>query len=317
MDIKVKKRLVWAILFSIGFTVFLVSRVDWSHFSIIADRLDMSYLIAAFGVFLFGNLIRTFRFYRLDHLDKKLTHWWNIGVLYNLATTTLPGGSGEAAMAYVLKRYSKFNILSALRILLLSRLMDLFALSALFLIAAIMLSSDTYYREAAIWLSGILFFISSVTLLRSSEQFVMRLLQKLPGNSAFIKKMFEKLSELIIITREQRKKKSFGVTLFQSVIMWGSGFIILHLLLRSFGIDFTLIQSGYCYGVYAVFQSMPVQGIAGIGTQAAWWTLALNATGYDAPDAIALGFILYGIYYGFIAVMGLCSMIFWLKGRQK
>ena len=102
-------------------------------------------------------------------MDNKLAHWWYISAFYNFFTATLPGGAGEAATGYVLKRFLKFNILSALRILLLSRLMDIFALSALFFVSAIMMSSDTPYREAAIWLSGTLFVISSVTLLRKKS----------------------------------------------------------------------------------------------------------------------------------------------------
>jgi uncharacterized protein (TIRG00374 family) len=317
MDIKIKKRLLYAILFSIGFTVLLLLRVDWNHFSLIAGRLDIRELIAAYGVFLLGNLVRTFRFYKLDHMNKKLTHWWYISAFYNFITATLPGGSGEAATAYVLKRFSKFNILGALRILLLSRLLDMFALSALFFITSIMMRSGTSYREAAIWLSGVLFLISSVTLLRSSEQLVIRILQKLPGHSTLMKRVSEKLSELIKISEEQRSNNSLGITLFQSVLMWIGAIVLLHLVLRSFGIDFTLIQSAYCFGVYAIFQIIPIQGIAGIGTQAAWFALALNAAGYQTADAIALGFVLHGTFYLFIASMGIFSALFWLKGSKK
>jgi uncharacterized protein (TIRG00374 family) len=316
MDIKVKKRLLWAILFSIGFTVFLLLRIDWNHFSVIAGRLDIKYLIAAYCMFLFGNLIRTFRFIQLDHTDKKLSHWWNINAFYNFITSTLPGGTGEAATAYVLKRFSKFNILGALRILLLSRLMDMFALSALFFIAAIMMHSDTSYREAAIWLSGTLFLISSITLLRSCEQFVMRLLQKLSGHSTLIKRVCEKLSELLIISEEQRSNNSYTIVLFQSVMMMIAGITSIHLALRAFGVDFTFIQSLYCYGIYAVFQIIPVQGIAGLGTQAAWWALALNAAGYKSSDVIAMGFVLYGIFYFIVTVIGLFSMSFCLNKKR-
>lgn len=316
MDIKTKKKLLWAILISFGFTGFLLLQVEWKHFSMITGRLDIKVLSAAYCVFLLGNLVRTFRFYKLDHMDNKLTHWWHINAFYNFITTTLPGGSGEAATGYVLKRFSKFNILGALRILLLSRLMDLFALSALFFCTAIMMHSDTPYREAAIWISGTLFLISSVTLLRSSEQFVMRLLQKLPGHNTLIQKVCEKLSELLKISEEQSGNNSYTIVLFQSLLMMIAGIIAIHLALRAFGVDFTLIQSFYCYGIYTVFQIIPVQGIAGLGTQAAWWALALNAAGYKTPDAIAMGFVLYGIFYFIVSVIGLFSLLFWLKERK-
>lgn len=317
MDFKVKKKLLLAILFSLGFTVFLFLQVEWNHFYLIADRLDITKLSVAYCVFLLGNLIRTFRFNKLDHMNNRLAHWWYISAFYNFITATLPGGSGEAATAYVLKRFSRFNILGALRILLLSRLLDVFALSVLFFITTILMQRDAPYREAAIWISGILFLISSFTLLPSSELFFMRLLQKLPGRSALIKRVSEKLSDLINISNEQRSSHSLGITLFHSVLMWIGAIVLMHLVLRSFGIDFTFIQSAYCFGVYAIFQIVPVQGIAGLGTQAAWFALALNVAGYEAGDSVALGFVLHGTFYVFIASMGLISLMFWIKGKEK
>lgn len=317
MNIKVKKRLFWAILFSSGFMAFLLMRLDWKHFSLIAEKLDIKDLIIAYIVFLMGNLIRAFRFYGLDNMDNKLKDWWNINAFYNFITSTLPGGAGEAATAYVLKRFSKLDILGAFRILLISRLLDIFTISALFFISAILIRNVTAYRETALWISGGLFLFSLFALTPASEQFVVKLLKRLPGNRALIKKVCEKLSELLEISEAQRGNNSYTITLLQSLLMMIAGIISIHLVLRAFGVDFTLVQSFYCYGIYAVFQVVPVQGIAGIGTQAAWWALALHAAGYQSQDSIAMGFVLYGTFYLFISFMGLFSILVWLKERKK
>lgn len=197
MDIQVKKKLLWATLISAVLMAFLLLKVDWRQFSLIAGRMDIKYLIASCSVFIFGNLVRTFRFRQLDHTDKKLTHWWNINAFYNFITATLPGGAGEAATAYVLKRFSEFNILNAFRILILIRLMDAFALSVLFFLASVRISSVAPYREAATWLSGALFLMTSIALIPASEHFVLTLLQRLPGNITFIQKVCQKLNELL------------------------------------------------------------------------------------------------------------------------
>lgn len=317
MDIQVKKKLLWASLISAALMVFLLLKIDWEHFSLIAGRMDLKYLIASGIVFILGNLVRTFRFIQLDHTDKKLKHWWNINAFYNFITSTLPGGMGEAATVYTLKRFSEFNILGAFRILLLSRFMDLFALSALFFLASVRISSVTPYRGAVIWLTATLFLMASIALIPSSERFILRFLQRLPGNFTFIRKLCEKLNELLETAKQRRSFGSYAFTLIQSAIVIIAGVAVLHLILRSVGVVFTPEQSVYCYGVYAVFQIVPVQGIAGIGTQAAWWALALNAAGYRAPDAIAIGFILYGAIYFFIALIGLLSLLVWLIGTKK
>ncbi|MBI5676082.1 MAG: flippase-like domain-containing protein [Nitrospirae bacterium] len=309
MNIKVKKSFLLAMLVSIGFMIFLLMRVEWQQFSLIAGRVNVKYLIAACGVFVFANFVRASRFSKLDHMDNTLIHWWNINAFYNFITATLPGGAGEASTAYVLKRFTGLNLLSAIRILLLSRLMDLFAMSVLFFISALLISDITPYREAAIWISGALFLVSLLAILRSSEQFFVKMMQKLPGQSNIKQRICEKLSELLKISEEQRRNNTFRTTLFQSILMMIGGVVSVHLLLRSFGIDFTPVQSAYGYGIYMIFQILPVQGIAGIGTQAAWWALALHAAGYSAPDAIALGIVLHGTFYVFITIIGITAFL--------
>ena len=71
---------------SIVFMVFLLMRVDWKQFSLIANRMDIKNLIVACIVFMFSNFIRAARFNKLDHMGKKLTHWWNINGFYNIIT---------------------------------------------------------------------------------------------------------------------------------------------------------------------------------------------------------------------------------------
>ena len=57
---------------------------------------------------------------------------------------------------------------------------------------------------------------------------------------------------------------------------------------------------------------IPIQGIAGIGTQPARWGVALIAAGYDGSDAVALAFFLHITFYLFIAAMGISAFIAWI-----
>lgn len=314
-DSQMKKKILLALLFSMVFVWLLLSRIEVGQFSRIAGRLDITGFITACFIFTLANVIRALRFDKLDHTGRKPVHWWNITAFYNVVTATLPGGAGEAATAYVIKRFSDFDLLAALRILLLSRLMDLFAMALLFFIAALCISSVAPYREAAILISGILLLLSLLALLRSTEEIILKLIRKFPGKGPFKERLYEKLSALKEVSEEQRKNNSFAMTLFLSVVMMTVGSVSIHLLLRSFGIDFNLLQSVYCYGIYMIFQIVPVQGVAGIGTQAAWWALALHAAGYDAPDAVATGFVLHGAFYALILFIGFLSLLFWMKNK--
>jgi uncharacterized protein (TIRG00374 family) len=309
MDIKIRNRFLFAIIVSVGLMIFLLTRVEMNQFYLIAGRLNKKWLIASCVTFMGGNLIRVFRFYHLDYTDNKLIRWWCINAFYNFITATLPGGAGEASTTYVLKRFAGFDLLRAVRMLILSRLMDLFALSSLFFISAILITNVTPYRETAVFMSGILFLVSSAALSPSAERLLMNILQKLATKYEIMQKISKKISALTDNIEEKRSNKMLGIALFQSAAMMIAGTVSVHLLLMSFGIDFTLIQSTYCYGIYMIFQIVPIHGIAGIGTQAAWWALALKSAGYYSSDAIALGIIMHGILYGFITLIGASALL--------
>jgi len=317
MNSGMTKKLLWAVFLSLLFMALLLYGVDWTHFSSIVDRVKINVLLVAFGVLLLANIFRSWRFYTLDHLKKnKLTSWLIINKLYNWLTATLPGGAGEVATVYVIKRYSFFNMLSAFRILLLSRVMDLTAISALLLFAAIQVKGDGYYHETVLWITVILLFISIASVLPASERFILKLMRKLPGQSRLMKSLREKINELSVISEEHRGRNILGITLIQSALVIIAVAVSLHLILISCDTGFTLMQSFYCYTVYAVLQIIPIQGIAGIGTQPARWVVALNLTGYKANDIVALSILLHGIFYVFISIMGLSALLIWLISRK-
>lgn len=288
----------------------LLFKVDWTHFSLIAGRIVVKDIIFAFILLLAANFIRALRFYKIDHHGNKLGHWWVVNQVYNLMTATLPGGAGEAATVYLLKKFSAFNIVSAFRILFLTRLMDLTGLSALLLFAALQMGRATPYREVALWTSAVVSIMTIIITHPKSERSIVRLIEKIPVKGRLLDKVCGRFKEIAEISEKRISGVFFGMTILQSVIMIFIAALSVHFVLISFGTGFSYTQSFYCFAVYALFQIIPVQGIAGIGTQAAWWSIALTIAGYKGPDAIAMGILLHGTFYLFIVLMGLSVLLF-------
>ncbi len=311
MDIKIKKKLLVATLISSALMVFLLFQVDWEHFYLIVDRVDIVYFITSFLLFILANFIRSIRFHHIDHTGTKLSSWWVVNHVYSFTTATLPGGAGEPATAYLLKRFSNYNMFSALRILILTRFMDLAGYSALLLCTAIIITDTTPYREVALWLSVALFIISIIVVHPVSEGIVIRVLKRFSDKGRMMTRICERLEEVAAISEKRFSGAFFGMTMVQTVLMIAGAALAVHFMLLSFGTEFMLIQSLYCFSVYTLFQMVPVQGIAGIGTQAAWWTLALTVSGYSAPDAVALGIVLHATFYVIIAILGIAAVLFW------
>jgi uncharacterized protein (TIRG00374 family) len=311
------KKLLWALLLSVTFMTILLYGVDWTHFFLIAEKLEVNKLIVAFGVLLLANMARSWRFYTLDHFTKKkYTPWVIINKVYNYLTATLPGGVGEATTAYLIKRYSLFDMVSAFRILLLSRVMDLTAISALLLFSAVQIEHIGTYNEMVVWFSGVLLLVSIAAVVPATERYALDLARRMPGQHRVMQRVREKIRELTEISEEHGKKKTLGITLFQSMLVITGTAVSVHFILLSFEAGLTVMQSFYCFAVYAVLQLIPLQGIAGVGTQPARWLVALNLAGYEASDVVALSIVLHGTLYVFITIMGMTALSIWLVHRK-
>ena len=316
MDIQIKKKLLWAVTLSVTLTAVLLLKIDLSQFPLIAARMDRNQMLIACSVFFIANIIRTYRFYKLDTANNKLGHWWLMNQIYNFMTSTLPGGAGEVATVYLLKRFSSLNILGALRLLILTRIMDLASLSALLFFAATQISKSAPYRNTALWISGVALILSVVIAHPKSERYIVGVLKKIPIKGRVKDFLCDKLEDVAQLS-EKRGGAFFALMLAQSMgIMIGSALTV-HFALLSFGTGFLLVQSLYCFGVYAFFQMVPVQGIAGIGTQAAWWSLGLALAGYKSPDMIALGIVLHITFYLLITAMCVPPILYWFTVRKS
>lgn len=303
-------------LLSVVIMAVLLVRVDWEHFAQIADRINIGDLFLSFSLLFIANFIRSMRFQILDHTGNRLSDWWVMNQIYNLITVTLPGGPGDLAAVYLLKKCSKLKMLSAFRIFLLTRIMDFAGLGAMLLITALMISETTPHRTAAILVAGIVFIFSMITVYPKCERFIIRMFQKIPIKGRIMNRLYEKLDEIAEISKDRFSSTVFGTSMIQSALIVIVLALSMHFLLRSFGTEFILIQSIYCFGVYGLFQLVPVHGIAGIGTQTAWWSLAINVAGYQAADTIAIAIVLHGTIYMFSVIYGLLAMFYWMLVRR-
>lgn len=76
-------------------------------------------------------------------------------------------------------------------------------------------------------------------------------------------------------------------------------------LLNGFGANLSIVQSCAAFGLYVLLQLIPVQGLAGVGTQSARWTVALFIVGVGPQQAAAEGIALYVCIYGVTALWAL------------
>lgn len=304
-----KRRVLLAGLASVIFSVALLYRLDWHAFGQLIERIDPLPVVAGAGCLIAANVLRAERFRLIDSKSGSLRHWWEMTQVYNWMTSTLPAGSGEVATVYLLRRFGSLDWWAGIRLLLIARIMDVWSL-ALFLVIAAGLDLDILSRRPAIVtvvVSMVLSLVGVALLTPSLQTSTQGLLRKIPW-----------LERRLPFTGPDT---AFGSDHVASPLIYSLGMQALStssvlLILQGLGTHLTVSQSAFCLGSYLLLRLIPIQGIGGVGTQAAWWTLSLQVAGYQGSNAVSLGILLYAVNYITLSSMGAAAILAMLIGPR-
>jgi len=306
------KKILLSIIISSVFVYFILQKIDLRGLVEIQKNINYDELLIGFIILIFANVVRAKRFQIIDSQDLALTQWWIISQIYNMFTAMLPGGSGEALTAYMLKKAAFYKFGGAVRILFLTRIMDAASLAIIFLLSSSFISGIVLFRKTSIVLALTIFFLSLLLLLPRTEHFLIAILERIFSRDNKIGKfIFSQTDNFKNINSMKKYKRSYVKELFFSLVIILGAALSVYYVLHAFKVKFNLIQSFYCFGIYAFFQMVPVHGVAGIGTQAAYWSLALSSAGYSNNNCLALGVALHATFYIFIFFIGISAAIVW------
>lgn len=323
---RVAVRVVIATALSLIFAYALATRIHLSDLAALLRQVSPAWL--GVGVLTLGaaNFARAARFHLLDGQRHNLTRWWVTTQVYNLATSTLPGGLGELVTAVLFRRVSIGGWAGAFRLLIVARLLDLVTLLGLFVAA--MCALGLAWTTTTGWVSCsaaiALGLVALALLVPRTQLLALRtllrlapLLSRLPLASQrqqLVTKAQSTLETLITATRSTSRRVWLGIAAW-SVVMGVVSACIVTVLLRGFGGRLSLVASCACYGLYVLLQLIPLQGIAGVGTQSARWAVALALVGVGLRDATVDSVALYLCLYAIIALWAACAGI--VAGIQR
>ena len=295
-------RVLLAVVVSVFFVAFFATRLRFSEIAGVLRHVHVTWLLLGAGVLGVANVMRAERFRLLDRNQHDISYWWVTTQVYNFATSTLPGGVGEMATAYFFRRSTTWGSWAgSLRLLVVARLIDLATLLSIFVAAMYLLGLAWSTPSGAISssIAAVLAVAALVVLTPRAQAFVLSLLMRfLTARSPLIARVRTTLGASLEVS------KTRDLRTFILVAVWSAGMGLLScgavtVLLNGFGSHLNLVQSCASYGLYVLLQLVPLQGIAGVGSQSARWVIALSLVGV-APhratlDAVALYVYLYGI----------------------
>ena len=231
--------------------------------------------------------------------------------VYNVVTAVVPAGVGEAASAWLLRRTLRVPLHHGLVALVVGRLLDLFVLLLLFLVvvlgggAALAVGGDALLPGAALVAAGlaalgVAHVVTGGRLALVLERWATAVHAQGRARTLLRRALGVGAESLRLLPHRARLAGLVGLTAVLQLVSLGA----LHALANGAGLSLTYAQSVACFVVYVLLRMLPVQGIGGIGTTAAWWALALGALGVAADEAAVVGAVLYVAFL--VLLVALC-----------
>ena len=267
-----------------------------------ARRLPLSTWLAALAVHCGIYVARALRFQVLMPRVERpgFPAMLAIGAAHNMASYVLPAKSGEATLVLYARGVSGVSTGAALAALLVSRALDLMALAAALAAATVYLSLGEQWQAsraagltagAVLLAATLVFFVASARgewlagLIGGTLRFLR--LDRLSAGRR-LASMAAGLTGALMLTRGGGRLRTAGAL---SMLMWLGVFSFYVILARGFGMPerIGLVETAFGSGLAIMTNVLPINALAGFGTQETGWVLGFGLLGIEGDTAFSTG----------------------------
>ncbi len=305
-----------SVLGTIFILYILVAQINFKDVLLVLDKVRFEYLLAAFGAYIFLNLCRTYRFYRLLHCQVNFWKLFIISFSHAFINSVMPARTGELAYIYYIKREPSVSFGNNVASLFISRAFDtlvvvLFTLLAVpFILGTI---ADKTQVVFATFIGGALimvlfaFFIFWETKVIWLVDFVFNLLRfkKFDLGNKVLAKVIEALDAI----KDVRELRLFLDTLLSSVGVWVSVYLMAWFVALGFGIQIGFWGAVFMTGLPALANILPFYTVGNFGIFEGSKSLALVLMGFDKEMAISFSFISHVAEISLFLLPGIISYL--------
>jgi uncharacterized membrane protein YbhN (UPF0104 family) len=256
-------------------------------------------------LFAFANILKTarLRLVTATNTDRAPLELFGIVCLYNLLSSILPAGLGEASYPALLKLRRGVALSISLPAILISRLFDLFVIAA-FSAGAIWATTSLVQTG---WLMlgvalmplagvGIIFAISA------SARNWLRPEEHIAGLwHNFITWVEQARTAIARLTLLKRWVITFAIT----AEIWLVNYAVNWLVAQSLHMRLSVAETVLGASLALLLSALPFKGLLGLGTQQAGWILGLVWAGRSPEFALNLGVLLHLIILSYTLLLGL------------
>ena len=234
-----------------------------------------------------------------DHISSG--RWMTISSAHNMSTSLSGMILGDAVLVWLLNRFD-IHWQKSLFTTLIARVFELPMLLALLFLG--LLGSPTLFpaQEVWVWLSG-LAFIASFSLLFFLNQAIDSVPHRL---------WFGQRQKALAFGQAYRalSDRCMSTLLLLSAGKIAAAFLFYTFAMRLFSIDQSLWEEFFVFGVFNFASLFPIQGILGLGTFEAYFSLGLVLLGWVSATVLVLAFCVHMLFLITFLLIALCCFVF-------
>lgn len=303
--------------------IILFNQIQIQDFQKVFKNISVFWIFAAFSLYTLSTLLRAYRWKKML-LSKSvaLPTLFYVTSIHNLLNHLLPARTGEISYVMLLRKTQSIPASEGVATLILARVIDLLAMGVFFL------GSIIFYwgtiRVPALKLFLITFFALPLLMVIFIGLFSRKGVQIIcNGFSKFglMKwKIFSKIADFLTrlaqdLYQIKMSKQLFSYAFF-TLLAWGAKFFAFYCvaqnLIFSEPITFGETVLGTTFSELA--STLPIYGVAGLGTIEGGWTLGFLLLGFPKNEVILSAFCFHFFLLTFSSVLGVTSF-FLLKKR--
>ena len=306
----INKKIVISLIITLLLGYFLLRQIDYKNISELFNEINYVYIFISFMFYFLLTFVRALRIRMLIKHDSSIKKLFAIVMVNSLVMNLLPFRTGEISLPILLKKYLKIESREGFLMLLYLRVIDVLVLLAFFLIAASLFSESVIQLQGISYLFVLILIIFiALTLLRGDKILL--------GLGDFIKnisnsKTSSKIAESIYRLRsvyefyKNKTKKTFILSIL---------IIVLLIILSGFGLNAYPINLSYVDIIIVSLiivgvMSLPINGVAGIGTVELGISSYLMSIGTSGNLSISIAFNYHFINLMFITFCGSLSYLY-------
>jgi uncharacterized protein (TIRG00374 family) len=303
-----------ALALTVAFLGILLSQTNLH--AIVASFSGLSPLAAVAGLLVWAllNSLRARRFSILVHSREiSPARMFSIVNMQNFLATITPGRAGDLAYVLLLRQEGRVPGAEGLAGLIVARAMDFVvsfgaALAALLGVRkALPPGSDGVVLSTAALFGAALVIALQITRVSGTGMRVMEAaLRWTPlGKSGLARRVMAKAGEVHAqIVRAQASDRGPWRLWALTAAIWAASYAVSWIWIRGLGLPLSFGQAMFAAAVAGLAVSLPVQGLAGLGTTEAGWAIPLVLMGVQRQEAIAAGFCFHALAIIYLVILG-------------